>query len=54
MDVFWQQIVIGVALIAATGYLVRRAIRPAKKGTTCSRCHCKKKDLLDRSDLRRL
>lgn len=54
MDVFWQQVIIGVALLAAIGYLVRRAIRPAKEGTACSRCHCKKKNILDRGDLRRL
>lgn len=54
MDLLWQQIVIGVAVFGAIGYLVRRAIRPPEKETTCSRCHCKKKDLVDRSGLRRL
>ena len=54
MDILWQQIVIVVALVAAIAYLVRRAIRRPDQKATCTRCHCEKKDILDRNDLRRL
>jgi hypothetical protein len=53
MDIFWQQIVIVVALIAAISYLVRRAIRRQDQKTACTRCPYKKTDLLDPKDLKR-
>ncbi|MDH3891376.1 MAG: hypothetical protein OEV49_09860 [candidate division Zixibacteria bacterium] len=54
MDILWQQVIIVAALVAAGAYLIRRAIRRPDRKAVCTRCRCKKNDVLDRGDLRRL
>ena len=40
MDILWQQIIIGVVVLAAVGYLVRHYLR-RRKAKGCAHCAAK-------------
>ncbi len=53
MSILWQQIIIGLMLGAAVGYLIWRAVRRRRREAKCAGCQLRQSTLLDRPDIKR-
>ena len=55
MELFWQQIIIGVLVVGAVGYLVWHFVRKGRRKNACENCavmKAAKKQIEDRSPSR--
>ena len=53
MNILWQQILIGLMLGAAIGYLIWRAVRRRRLDAKCAGCQYRENILPDRPDIKR-